>query len=174
MRRSGMRRDTSERGTRIRGPFFGTALLCAFCAVAAHALAQPAFDVRLQQEAGPKEVRVSLALRGTEGFGLGDAVIAIAYDTLLYHRAELVSAPVFGAAPYRPVELHTAGDSLYVGVFYNYREHPGTGRRIGTEWTDVAVLRFLLKTRKTPPMVLLRDAAGVLRDDGAELFLRAD
>jgi hypothetical protein len=174
MMRPGIRRNTVEAATRMPASFLGVALLSLFCGLATPVLAQPGFDVRMQQEEAPKELRVSLALRGTEAFGLGDAVIAVAYDTLLYHRAELVSAPVFGSTPYRQIELHTAGDSLYVGLFYDYRTHPGTGKRIGTEWTEVAVLRFLLKTTQSPPMVLLRDAAGVLRDDGTELFLRAD
>ena len=53
-------------------------LLVLFGLLATQAFAQPGFDVRMQQEAGAKELRVSLALHGTEAFGLGDAVVAIA------------------------------------------------------------------------------------------------
>ena len=143
-------------------------LAASFC------VAQPRFEVRMLQEAGPKEMRVTLLARGTEAFGLGDGVIALSYDSLRYHRAELLRASVFGESPYRPVELHTAGDTLSVGVFYNYRSRPGMGQPIGTEWTEIAALRFLLKTKSAPPMRLLLDVAGMLRDDGLELFRRGE
>jgi len=170
----GTRSEAPQSRKGMQSAFLRVLLLCmCFCA-APRTVAQPRFEVRMTEDLAPRELRVSLALRGTESFGLGDAVIAIAYDTLHYHRAELVSAPVFGVTPYRPVELHTAGDSLSVGFFYDYRTRPGAGKRIGIEWTDVAALRFLLKTKQEPPMLLLPGASGVLRDDGLELLLRAD
>ncbi|MBL0176057.1 MAG: hypothetical protein IPP94_12460 [Ignavibacteria bacterium] len=148
-------------------------LLWSLCALASLCAAQPRFEVRMLQEAGPKEMRVTLLARGTEAFGLGDGVFALAYDSLRYHRAELLRCPLFGAAPYRTVELHTAGDTLSVGVFYDYRSQPGRGGRVGTEWTEVAT-RFALKTKQAPPMRLLPDVCGILRDDGVELFLRRE
>jgi hypothetical protein len=72
------------------------------------------------------------------------------------------------------VELHTAGDTLSVGVFYQYRSRPGIGRHIGTEWTEIAALRFALKTKHAPTMHLLPDLAGLLRDDGLELVPRGE
>jgi hypothetical protein len=149
-------------------------LLPLLCIVASFCAAQPRFEVRMLQEPGPKELHVTLQVRGTEVFGLGDGVIALAYDSLSYHRAELRRASVFGQAPYRPVELHTAGDTLSVGVFYNYRSRPGSGQHVGTEWTEIAALRFALKTQHAPPMQLLLDLAGLLRDDGLELFPRGE
>ncbi len=147
------------------------ACVCALLLLASQASrAQPRFAVRMLQEAGEKELRVTLQARGTGTFGLGDGVVALAYDTLAYHRAELLRAPVFGIAPYREIELYTAGDSLYVGFFYDYHARPGLGARIGPEWTELAHIRFEKKTRKSPPMRLLPDAAAIVRDDGVELL----
>jgi hypothetical protein len=132
-------------------------------------IAQPRYEVRLQQEPLQKELLVTVQVRATEMFGLGDAVYAIRYDSLKYHRAELVSAEVFGKAPYREIELHYVSDTLYLGTFYNYRRNPGQGATVATSWTTIATLRFPMKTKSAPLCMLLREATSILRDNGEEL-----
>lgn len=130
---------------------------------------QTLYDVRLLQERAPGELLVTLQIRGSEAFGLGDAVVPLQYDTLAYHPVELLSAPVFGIAPYRQVELFRVNDSIFVGMAYDYRNNPGKGRSVLGEWTDAVQLRFPMKTKRAPFCTLLPEASAILRDDGYEL-----
>ncbi len=136
-------------------------------AVPAAVRAQQSYDMRLVQTEERLELTVRIEVRMIQPAAIGDAIVAVAYDGQLFGKPSCTASGIFAGLPYGEPELILGDGVAYVGIYYPYARSAGIAPPI-SGWTEIAVLRFPKRGKRSRPCRLLPEKCGLLTDRGEE------